>query len=498
VTDQLTLPITVDKSHIVTIGERLYAESIELVRELVNNAYDADATRVDVYMTSEKIKVSDNGSGMDLAGLEQYFNIGSQEKLTHSKSPRFRRERIGQFGIGKFATLSACECFEVITQRGDFAARVVFDKDQWTKNGDTWALPMEIIIPDKKRGDSTTVVLSKLQRTFEEEHVRRRILESVPIKAPHFAVFVNGRRVVDIRLPGHRIPVFEGTKFGPVHGEIIIVSATQASPIEMGVEVRVKGVMVRREYFGIQTWGKEGVRIRGEVNADFLPITSDRSGFRLDTEEYAVFNDVMTEVMQEVKKQLGRLADAKETTKVRQAIKEVLDRIQQALAQNPELGDIGAIPYGEPSPGMGEAAELKPEESEHEKEQQLSDKESDQKPPQTEKLDSKRSAEKPKVKRLTPNTVVRTMKIGNLVVACCLDYFGEDGPECFTEGGVVYINREHPLYKRESKKRATHTMYLARLLTQEISLMRDPDNPREAYNRQSRLLKSAFSEQNIS
>jgi hypothetical protein len=90
------------------------------------------------------------------------------------------------------------------------------------------------------------------------------------------------------------------------------------------------------------------------------------------------------------------------------------------------------------------------------------------------------------------------MKIGNLVVACCLDYFGEDGPECFTEGGVVYINREHPLYKRESKKRATHTMYLARLLTQEISLMRDPDNPREAYNRQSRLLKSAFSEQNIS
>ena len=40
------LPVTVDKSHLVTIGERLYSESIELIRELVNNAYDADATEV--------------------------------------------------------------------------------------------------------------------------------------------------------------------------------------------------------------------------------------------------------------------------------------------------------------------------------------------------------------------------------------------------------------------------------------------------------------------
>ena len=38
--------VTVDKSHLVTIGERLYAESVELLRELVNNAYDADATEV--------------------------------------------------------------------------------------------------------------------------------------------------------------------------------------------------------------------------------------------------------------------------------------------------------------------------------------------------------------------------------------------------------------------------------------------------------------------
>lgn len=76
----LRIPVTVDKSHIITIGERLYGESIELIRELVNNAYDADATRVNVQIGKNKIVVEDNGNGMDLEGLKEYFNIGSPQK----------------------------------------------------------------------------------------------------------------------------------------------------------------------------------------------------------------------------------------------------------------------------------------------------------------------------------------------------------------------------------------------------------------------------------
>src|SRR5574341_560557 len=93
------LPVTVDKSHLITIGERLYTESIELIRELVNNAYDADASEVRVTVTDDLIRVEDNGAGMDFDGLRQYFNIGSMEKLQKPRSPHFRRDRIGQFGI---------------------------------------------------------------------------------------------------------------------------------------------------------------------------------------------------------------------------------------------------------------------------------------------------------------------------------------------------------------------------------------------------------------
>jgi len=48
--------------------------------------------------------------------------------------------------------------------------------------------------------------------------------------------------------------------------------------------------------------------------------------------------------------------------------------------------------------------------------------------------------------------------------------------------------------QRESRSAATYTMYIARLLTQEIALVKDVHSPRRAFELQSRLLKDAFLE----
>ena len=100
----------------------------------------------------------------------------------------------------------------------------------------------------------------------------------------------------------------------------------------------------------------------------------------------------------------------------------------------------------------------------------------------------------PSLRLATPNAVVKRLKFGDAGVTCCLDHLGEEGPGCMTEGTIIYINRDHPLYKREANKREAHILNNVRLLTQEISLMKDPGNPREAYNRQSKLLRDAFRE----
>jgi len=484
------LPVTVDKSHLITIGERLYSESIELVRELVNNAYDADATLVEIKMTDEFIEVRDNGTGMDRDGLKQYFNIGSPEKILQTRSPIFQRDRIGQFGIGKFASLSACECFEVFTQKGDFAAKVTFDKVEWEKLADQWNLPLQILSPDKEKGDGTTVTLLRLTRAFEPEEVVRKIVEGTPLKASNFIVRLNGMRITPRSLSGHRIPFLEGTEFGPVHGEIIILPSSTASPAELGIEVKVKQVTIKREFFGLDHWGKVASRIRGEVHADFLPITTDRSGFVLDSPPYQAFRRVMEKVVQEVDDILKRLAGRKEKNRASRALKEALQRIHRALALNPDLSPFGAIPLAGEGEGMGGAgANMKKMESlKGEKEIKVSEGvPSTAQPKKTRK-------KSPKVKRLTPNAVVQRMKFGETGVSVCVDDFGEDGPECFTEGTVIYLNQQHPLYQREAKKPDTYILNVTRLITQEISLMKDTKNPRQAFSRQSKLLRDAFIE----
>ena len=125
------IKITVDKNHLFTLGEKMYRESIEFIRELVNNAYDADATEVLVMIADDKITVEDNGSGMNEKMLEQFFTIGSEEKRIKNTSPRFGRKRIGQFGIGKFSALALAGQFIVESVKGKFKYLIIFDREDW-------------------------------------------------------------------------------------------------------------------------------------------------------------------------------------------------------------------------------------------------------------------------------------------------------------------------------------------------------------------------------
>jgi hypothetical protein len=430
------------------------------------------------------VRVEDNGQGMDLDGLKQYFNIGSPEKLLKPKSPRFHRDRIGQFGIGKFATLSACECFEVFTQKGEFAARVTFDKAEWERAGEEWRLPLEILSADPSRGDGATVTLFRLTRAFDPGEVLRRLVEGVPLKAPHFTVLLNGERVRPRSLAGHRLPILEGTPFGPVHGEIIILPASSPEPGPPGIEVKVKQVTVRRELFGAEAWGPAAGRLRGEMHANFLPVTADRSGFVQDTPEYTAFREVMGRVMEQVRGILRQLAGRRERRAVARALRDALERITRALARNPDLSPFGPLPVagaggqrGGPGAEPGQRGGAQPPGG----------------PAASPEVKPKRRRRGPKVKRLTPDAVVKRLRFGQLGVSCCVDHYGEDGPECFAEGTTIYVNCDHPLYRREARKAETHTMHLARLLTQEITLLKDPPrDPRKAFDRQSRLLRDAF------
>lgn len=269
---QSTVRVTVDKSHLLTLGERMYGESIELVRELVNNAYDADATQVHIFVSPKSIVVEDNGTGMSEKGLTQFFVVGSQEKQLHSRSPKFGRKRIGQFGIGKFAALSAADQFVVESRKGKWVYRVSFDREMWRKS-DSWELPVnkEPATPFDHQG--TKVILTKLRKHFAPQDVKKYLHETIPLRAKKFAVYLNGARITKKEIIGKRFPVNLKTPYGVIEGEIII--ALNPKDVESpGVVCRVKQVLIKRSLFDLE--GKFPAqllnRICGEVNVDFLPV----------------------------------------------------------------------------------------------------------------------------------------------------------------------------------------------------------------------------------
>lgn len=106
VTDHINVEISFQI--IGLFSEGLYSSPNKAIEELVSNAFDADATKVQVVLPPDRasddasIAVIDNGTGMDDEGLKIHWIVGDSIKSVNRLTPGGRRT-IGKFGIGKLA-----------------------------------------------------------------------------------------------------------------------------------------------------------------------------------------------------------------------------------------------------------------------------------------------------------------------------------------------------------------------------------------------------------
>lgn len=96
--------ITVDKRIVGLLSRSTYEKFPKAVREVVSNAYDADATIVDlvINLTDRQITIEDNGIGMTPEEFDFYLRIAGQTR-GKTESVKFGRKRIGQLGVGFLA-----------------------------------------------------------------------------------------------------------------------------------------------------------------------------------------------------------------------------------------------------------------------------------------------------------------------------------------------------------------------------------------------------------
>ena len=96
------------------ITDGIYRRPDSALRELVANAYDADATTVTIDISSRKktVIVNDNGSGMTSDEFDFFLRIAGRER-SQTRTTESGRVRVGQFGIGFLAMFPFCKSVEI-------------------------------------------------------------------------------------------------------------------------------------------------------------------------------------------------------------------------------------------------------------------------------------------------------------------------------------------------------------------------------------------------
>ena len=184
------VPIKVTSGILLHIGAGIYSSVAGAIKELVSNAFDADATRVVIstgYPELESIQVTDNGTGMSAADFRKAMaSIGTSLKrpLQSVKwTTKYNRPIIGMLGIGLMALTQICDEATIeSTQEGEdtkFVAKLDFRQFRGRISEQRKAATLEIL--------RDRVSKQLLDETVEVDTERLALLELARMAAKRLA-----------------------------------------------------------------------------------------------------------------------------------------------------------------------------------------------------------------------------------------------------------------------------------------------------------------------
>jgi Histidine kinase-, DNA gyrase B-, and HSP90-like ATPase len=272
-----------------------YSSSEKALCELVDNAWDADASQVWVIlpkpMTKDPIIIKDDGVGMtNREVLEIYLKIAN-DRLSRSKDSRTsgrRRLVKGRKGIGKFAGLAAAHTMQLETRSRGVLTGLSINKKHLLaahRSNDLEKIDLPFMTEQIEKSDhGTTITLTDLDQSkeFPSPDILRRLLVREYSRAADFQVFVNEVPLTVSDLGGEtKTENFNHPEIGPVTVRWTI-SEKPLPKSEAGFVYRVGGKVVGRPTFcGLDEEEdlpeKVRNRIWGEIEADGLDshVTSD-------------------------------------------------------------------------------------------------------------------------------------------------------------------------------------------------------------------------------
>lgn len=343
-----------------------YRSSERALKELIDNAWDADAENVKVSlpepMSDAPVIIHDNGSGMTEQELRrEYLFIASDRRkrrgdLTFSK----KRKVKGRKGIGKFAGLMAANIMKLETwSRGKKCEFSISTKDLDDAK-DIEKLPIELLVEEcEKTIHGTRITLISLIQGFSfpnPDKFRQELLQEYG-REEDFEIIVNDKRLGIDDIQGN---YSEHETDLPETGKVKLeftVSSQKAKLKRPGITIKVGGKAVGKpDFFGLEEAEdfppKLLEKIYGEVEVDGLSdhVTADGGALVENSELYKeVVNYVQPIIREKVKEEYGRemnLAQARLKKRINERLS-LLPDYKRQYADKAIKSILGRY-YGEP------------------------------------------------------------------------------------------------------------------------------------------------------
>lgn len=285
------------------LGLSMYRGAVPALAELIANAWDADAGKVelaipfDTGLKDEVIEVRDNGRGMSWDEVEKAYLVVGRDKRKAEGGDRSRGGRLlmGRKGLGKLAGFGIARVVEIRTVRDHHLTHFEMDFAEMTRGGEAEMVAgyEPRVLADEATGEpnGTAVRLRDLQltRSIGRDQFAEAMARRFSVFKSGFEILVNGEPLspheVELQFE-FKGPLKDGWE--EVEGVGLVQwrmgftpKPIQAEPAR-GISVIARNRMAQTPFFfdlSGGAYGQAGMQyMTGEVHADQLDAGEDFIG----------------------------------------------------------------------------------------------------------------------------------------------------------------------------------------------------------------------------
>src|SRR5579884_1056468 len=115
------LPADIGGGVLEIISKGLYPDPMDCIREYIQNSVDGLADTVTISITGNSVVIADDGTGMDVEGLEQSRQLGISYKS--------RTTEVGFRGIGIYSSFDICNRLRIMTKKRGMPKSYILEFD---------------------------------------------------------------------------------------------------------------------------------------------------------------------------------------------------------------------------------------------------------------------------------------------------------------------------------------------------------------------------------